>query len=142
MFDAMTALHGVFTAALPDVQVIDGPPPLSVVFAGDVVAVGYAPGQLAATGTQVDAGLRPPRMERLDVVCMASSERKVEAMVDARDACRDLLNRLREVLLADPTLGGAVHTAAFGPAIAGDQYRPEEGVGAAAQFTVHCRAYV
>ncbi len=141
MLDAVTALHGVFAAALPDVQVIDGPPPVSVVFADDVVAVGYAPEQLAASGEQVEAGLRPPRVERFDVVCMVSAVRTGEAMAAARDACNDLLTQLRDALLADPTLGGVVHTAAFGPGLAYDQYRPEEGVGAAVQFTVRCRAH-
>lgn len=117
---AVDALVAEFTAGMLDVQVIDGPPVVDV--RGDVVAVGAGLDQDFPTETdslETPAGLQAVR-KSCTVSCRARSWSGNAAVKPQRDRTYELIARVRGLLRANPTLGGAVIQARY----AGDTYRP------------------
>lgn len=117
---AIDALLAEFATGMPDVQVIDGPPVVDV--RGDVVAVGATLDQdfpAETDSSEVPAGLQAVR-KTCTVSCRARSWSGNAQVKPQRDRTYALITRIRDLLRANPTLGGSVIQARY----AGDTYRP------------------
>lgn len=117
---AIDALVAEFTAGMPDVQVVDGTPVVDV--RGDVVGVGAVLDlelPLDLDSLETVAGLEAVR-KSCTVTCLARSWSGNAHVKPQRDRTYALITRVRDLLRANPTLGGEVIQARY----AGDTYRP------------------
>lgn len=115
---AIDGLLAVFAAALPGVQVVDGPPTADI--RGDVLGVGLSPQEPSdVESTSTDAGLRGAR-EQFAIVCVARSWSGNNALKAQRDRTYRMVDAAEAALVANPTLGGAVSRARW----SGSSYQP------------------
>jgi len=117
---AIDALVAEFTAGMPGVQIVDGPPVVDV--RGDVVGVGAVLDQelpLDLDSLESPAGLQAVR-KQCTVTCLARSWSGNAAVKPQRDRTYGIVTQVRGLLRANPTLSGAVIQARY----AGDTYRP------------------
>ena len=138
-------LVATLTAALPDVQVLDGPG-LSDESVSDLLFIGVddpdgnsAPTSAEATSDWSALGARQ-RREDIVVHCAAVSWSGDDVVKVVRDAAFGTVGAVERAIVADPTLGGAVQYATFGGVSAVRQNTSTEGVEAWALFTVQARA--
>lgn len=108
----------MFTTALPNAQVVDGPPTVDV--SGDVVAVGLAPQEPADVDTTEDIAGLGVVDESFPVLCVARSWSGDDSVKAQRDRTYALISACKTALKADSTLGGVVTLARF----AGSSYQP------------------
>jgi hypothetical protein len=116
---AIDGLLAVFAAALPGVQVVDGPPTADI--RGDVLGVGLAPQEPSdVESTNTDADLGAGSREQFVVVCVARSWSGNNALKAQRDRTFRMVDAAEAALAANPSLGGAVSRARW----AGASYQP------------------
>jgi hypothetical protein len=141
---ALDALYSSFVASnsLAGVQITDGAPMTDL--ASDFITVGWTPyDDAAAASQQVPAQLgQLRRQEEFVINCYADSysgdaststrRARVFALVDACDA----------VLVADPTLGGALTQYALLTSVDLRQERSERGLSIGAVFRITCRTRI
>jgi hypothetical protein len=115
---AIDGLVAVFTAELGTAKVVDGPPTRDV--AGDMVAVGLDPQEPAdVESIEAIAGLRVVH-ESFIVPCLARSWSGNDSVKNQRDRTYALIQAVKAVLVANPTLDRAVTRTRF----AGSTYSP------------------
>lgn len=107
----LDGLVTMFTAALPSVQVIDGP--YQQAPTGDFLCVGWSPDDdTAATGDQAWAGLGARHKdEQVDVVCYLDAASGSAGQTDVksrRDSAYVLLAAVEDALRADPQVNGSL----------------------------------
>ena len=134
---AVDALRDHIRAWLPaDVLVYDGPDP-SRAYAPQAVTVAAAfeDDQDAVSEERVERGARPSVTTTLTVACSVYAGGGDVDINIHRDAAGRILTAINDGLLADRTLGGAVHLARMGSA-SWLQGRDEKGAGAMIGFTI------
>ncbi|WP_242890265.1 hypothetical protein [Actinomadura litoris] len=137
---ALDALVTGLTAALPDVQVVDGQP---VSTEGDVICIGFGgvPGEPAVESTRTREQLaREPDREQYDIACLASSWSGDTDAKTVRDRAYELVDAAADVLAADDTLGGVVMEARI-TTDSLTQEQTAEGAVATVRFIVHADAF-
>lgn len=127
--------------ALPDVQVIDGPP--VEVLEGDVIFIGFTgvPGEPAVTDARTTRQYAPsPQRESYDVACLLSSWPGGDTdMKAARDGAYALLDAMTAMLAEAPLLGGLVKRARITvDSLIAEQ--PTNGAVATLAVTIHIDA--
>jgi hypothetical protein len=101
------ALVSTFAAALPNVQVFDGP--WITVPDSDYLTVGWTPAFETATGQQTWAGLgNKARDEQIDVPCYCDSFSGATTVSDRRNAAFAMFAAAETAIRNDPTLGGVI----------------------------------
>ena len=141
---AITALLAAFTAALPGVEVRDGPQP-SDTSADEAVYVGWdgdpSYGGDAWTSQEAAAGLGGvPNQESYSVHCSAMVLNHDEDLPAARARALALRAAAGAAIAADPKLGGAVMRASFS-AGSGRQVPVGAGIKVFVLFDVDCDAF-
>lgn len=137
---ALDALVTGLTAALPDVQVVDGQP---VTTEGDVICIGFGgvDGEPGVESTRTREQLaREPDRERYDITCLASSWSGDTDAKAVRDGAYDLLASVRDYLAVNPTLGGAAMQTRLSTESL-TQSQTQEGALADIRFVVHVDAF-
>lgn len=114
---AIDALVATLERELRPVRIIDGPATSGV--QGDAIWVGITPDDPSTDAPDFVAGLGKTR-EAFEIRCLARSWSGSADVAAQRRRAYDLVRRVREVLRADPTLGGAVMLAR----VAGTLYAP------------------
>lgn len=135
--NAIDALYNGLTVRLGTVQVLDGPPAVSLENVG--VAVGYTPDDIAVRSEQSGAGLRSD-VEDYGVNCIAWVRDGDGVMKVARDNLFGLMNEINKYLTDDPRLGGVVTNARL-RIVDYDQLQTSEGCWATVAFVVTCKAF-
>lgn len=96
--------------ALPDVQVVDGPP--TEMLEGDVIFIGFTgvPGEPTVTDARTRRQYTPTRdSEAYDVACLISAWPGGDTdMKAARDRAYELLDAMAEMLAGAPQMDGLV----------------------------------
>jgi hypothetical protein len=122
---------------LDGVEVVDGQP--VKLDDPDVLVIGWSPAG-PVTVAQERAGMgRDRRQEVVTVPCVASTWRGESTQAAAkvvRNAAVDILDRVRDRLDADRTLGGAVTRAVLGFEGTLDQAQTADGATATFDFTI------
>lgn len=128
--------------ALPDVQVIDGPP--VEVLEGDVIFIGFTgvPGEPAVTDVRsARQYATSPNQESYDVACLLSSWPGGDTdMKAARDRAYGLLDAMASVLAKTPPLGGLVKRARISADTLIAEQTTKGGAVATIAATVHIDA--
>ncbi len=138
----LAALAAAFTAALPTVEVTDGPP-VHNSQALEALAVGYSPSEDVDAAEVVTSGgglARSPDRETILIHCslgVLNGNRDLQA---ARARAYELHSAAGAALVADPTLGGAVMQAQMGDH-ALRQSDTDTGMLARVNFTVRVDAF-
>jgi hypothetical protein len=136
------ALVSIFAAALPDVQVLDGPPNVNLDL--DFVTVGWSPyADTAAEATQQFASIGTQRRdEDFTVICYAGSYSGDTVTSARRTRAFQLVASAETALRADVTLGGVL---AFWAEM-GDSTLHQEisdrGLDVGVTFHVHCKTRI
>lgn len=143
MIETTTAAHLVWdalvelaAAALPGVQVIDGPHQIFEP-AKDFLIVGQSDGTdpaISVTLGPVDMGGR--RREEGDIVCVVASYGGDTQIKPRRDRCAELLGEVVDLLKANPGLGVA-DAAWLGDDTAWAPIQAPDGAFCSVAFTVH-----
>lgn len=134
---AIDRLVAIFTAGLPDVQVIDGPPVIEMAGAG--VCVGYAPDVPSVLSIEDPAGLQVD-METFDLNCVAWQRSGDTDMKVLRDAVYGMVAALDAALAVDRTLGRAVVNARL-RVVDLDQLHMTDATWAVVAFVITCKAF-
>ena len=139
--DAVDALLAAFTAALPGVQVLDGPR-TEALLDNDVAIVGISASEDVPTVevALTQTGLGPRQNEEFYVSCELSTWHGAPDMRTPRVRCGEMLAAIDTQLRADRRLGGVVLLATLGPTLSWEQRSSDDGAGCAVQFTVRCQA--
>jgi hypothetical protein len=136
------ALVAIFTAALPDVQVLDGPP--NVTLDSDFVTVGWSPYKdTAVDATQQFVSLGTQRREEdFIIACYADSFSGDTGASVRRARVFQLVGVVEMALRADPTLGGVLSLwAEMGDCIL-HQELDDRGLVVGVTFHVHCKTRI
>lgn len=140
---ALDNLHAALQASqsLSGVLVTDGAPVAAM--EPDMLIVGFT-GQLGEAGVEgpvQEAGYTSSDRETYDITCLASALRGDTDMKPVRDRAFALVRVVKDILAADPRLGGAVTRARVSvQALSLDQI--SEGATATVQFQIHCDGFV
>lgn len=133
----LAALTTLATTALPDVQVIDGPPG-SQVAGDDVLCIGWSDGTTpAALANRETPDYGGRQREEGDVVCVAdcySGDRDFPAL---RARAGAILRTIYAQLQAQPGIAGAVDAAWLGEATEWAQMDTADGCAVRVSFSVH-----
>jgi hypothetical protein len=128
------------SAALPDVQVVDGQP---ITTEDDLICIGFTstPGEAAVVNTLSQQGLaREPDREAYEITSVASTFNGGTGAKAVRDQCFALLGEVAAFLNSDPMLGGLVMQARMSTeALASEQ--TTDGAVATVQFVIAIDAY-
>lgn len=140
------ALVAIFAAALPDVQVLDGPP--NVNLASDFVTVGWSPYKdTAVDATQQFASLGTQRREEdFTIACYADSYSGDTGTSARRARVFQLVGVIERTLRTDsggdPTLGGVLTLwAEMGDCIL-HQEIDDRGLVVGVTFHIHCKTRI
>ncbi len=138
----LAALAAVLTAALPGVEVTDGPP-LRNSAAMEALAVGYSPSEDvdAAEVTTATGGLGgTPDRETILIHCSLGVLNGDRDLTAARARAYELHSATGAALAANPSLGGAVMKAQMGDHSL-RQSDTDTGMLARVNFTIRADAY-
>lgn len=137
----LDALVALWSATLPDVQVVDGQP---LDLEDDVICVGFsgAAGEVAVTDTRTQEQMASsPDREQYDVTNMFSSWRGAESNAKAvRDGVYALVSVAAAEIARDQRLGGLVMRASVSSG-SFTQYQSTDGATAIVQVTVSIDAF-
>jgi hypothetical protein len=136
------ALVSIFTVALPDVQVLDGPP--NVDLASDFVVVGWSPyADTAADAQQQFASLGTQRREEdFTIVCYADSYSGDTGASVRRARVFQIVGVAETALRADATLGGVISLWAEMGDCTLHQDIDERGLAIGVTFHIHCKTRI
>ena len=136
------ALVAILTAALPDVQVLDGPP--NVNLASDFITVGWSPYKdTAVDATQQFVSLGTQRREEdFTVVCYADSYSGDTGASVRRARVFQLVGVAETALRADATLGGVLTLWAEMGDCTLHQEIDDRGLVVGVTFHVHCKTRI
>ena len=136
------ALVAILTAALPDVQVLDGPP--NVNLASDFLTVGWSPYKdTAVDATQQFVSLGTQRREEdFTVVCYADSYSGDIGASARRARVFQLVGAAETALRADATLGGVLTLWAEMGDCTLHQEIDDRGLVVGVTFHVHCKTRI
>jgi hypothetical protein len=136
------ALVSIFATALPDVQVLDGPP--NVNLASDFVTVGWSPYKdTAVDATQQFVSLGTQRREEdFTVACYADSYSGDTGASARRARVFQIVAAVEIALRADATLGGVLTLwAEMGDCIL-HQEIDDRGLVVGVTFHIHCKTRI
>jgi hypothetical protein len=136
------ALVAIFVGALPDVQILDGPPDVNL--EADFVAVGWSPYADTAVDAQqqfVSLGARQ-REEDFTVICYADSYSGDTDTSGRRARVFQLVGAVETALRADPTLGGVISLWAEMGACTLHQDIDDRGLAIGVTFHIHCKTRI
>lgn len=108
----------MWRSALPQVQVVDGPPTKDL--PGDVLIVGFTPEDLSMSAVAQIADLRGGSTEQFTVYSVIRCWTAGADIGPPRRQCYQILRVAQDRLVANPTLDGAVARARYG----GHTYAP------------------
>jgi hypothetical protein len=134
---AIDRLVLTLTTALPDVQIIDGPPIINLEEVG--IAIGYTPDQISVQAVSDGAGL-VAEMETFDINCLAWQRSGEGEMKTIRDGVFAVIAAVNVILANDRKLGGAVTNAQL-RVVDLDQTQTPDGTWAVVAFVVTCKAF-
>ena len=136
------ALVAIFATALPDVQILDGPP--NVNLESDFVAVGWSPyADTAADAQQQFVSLGTQRREEdFTVACYADSYSGDTGASARRARVFQLVGAAEMALRADATLGGVLTLWAELGDITLHQEIDDRGLVVGVTFHVHCKTRI
>jgi hypothetical protein len=136
------ALVAIFAAALPDVQILDGPP--NVNLASDFVTVGWSPyTDTAADAQQQFVSLGTQRREEdFTIACYADSYSGDTGASARRARVFQLVGAAETALRADATLGGVLTLWAEMGDTTLHQEIDDRGLVVGVTFHVHCKTRI
>jgi len=136
------ALVSIFAAALPDVQILDGPP--NVNLESDFVAVGWSPyADTAADAQQQFVSLGTQRREEdFTVACYADSYSGDTGASARRARVFQLVGAAETALRTDPTLSGVLTLWAEIGDTTLHQEIDDRGLVVGVTFHVHCKTRI
>lgn len=139
---AIDALVAIFAGALPDVQILDGPP--NVNLESDFVAVGWSPYvDTAADAQQQFVSLGTQRREEdFTVACYADSYSGDTGASARRARVFQLVGAAETALRADATLGGVLTLWAEMGDTTLHQEIDDRGLVVGVTFHVHCKTRI
>lgn len=138
------ALVSTLTAALPGVDVIDGP--LITLPDGDYLTVGATPAGDTTTGRQTWIGVGPSKVrgEQIDVPCYCDSYSGSTTVSTRRNAAFALMAAAENALRADPSLGGVLTVPGIAQieSYADYQEQTESGLAVGVVFHITCNTRI